>query len=39
MPAILAIAITVLALQGLQFIVHLSPIGVALLPSALAARL
>jgi undecaprenyl-diphosphatase len=39
MPAILAIAIAVLALQGLQFIVHLSPIGVAFLPSALAARL
>jgi hypothetical protein len=26
-------------LQGLQFIVRLSPIGFALLPSALAARL
>jgi undecaprenyl-diphosphatase len=39
MQAIVAIAITVLVLQGLQFIVRLSPIGFALLPSALAARL
>jgi undecaprenyl-diphosphatase len=39
MQVILAIVITVLALQGLHLVIRLSPIDFALLPSALAARL